>query len=181
MLKQKQVGFTLVELVIVIVLLGLLAATALPRFLDVTDDAKIAVTKGVGGNFATAVMLVHAQWIAAGNSAPAAVAAGTKISVAMDGTAVFSNENGWPAGITAADSASEDDQTAAECQEVFNTILQNAPSSTTGAIVNEQFVITVDSLAPDVCQYALVINGVASITHLFRYELTNGNVTVTVP
>lgn len=177
---SNQSGFTLVELVIVIVLLGILAATALPRFLDVTDEAKIAVLNGVGGNFATAVMLVHAQWVAEGNSSPAAVDAGNKISVDMDGSSVFTNENGWPANINAA-SASENDQTAAECQEVFNTILQNAPTSTTVAINNEQFDISVQSSSPDVCVYELVINGTTPGTHFFTYALTNGNVVITTP
>ncbi|MGL4898864.1 MAG: type II secretion system protein, partial [Shewanella sp.] len=42
-------GFSLIELVIVIVILGLLAATAIPRFLNVTDDAKDASVDAVAG------------------------------------------------------------------------------------------------------------------------------------
>ncbi len=50
---KKQSGFSLMELVIVIVILGLLAVAALPRFLDVTDEAKRASIEGVAGGFAT--------------------------------------------------------------------------------------------------------------------------------
>jgi MSHA pilin protein MshB len=54
-MKLKQQGFSLIELVIVIVILGLLAATAIPRFLNVTDDAENASVDGVSGGLATAV------------------------------------------------------------------------------------------------------------------------------
>jgi MSHA pilin protein MshB len=39
---RRQSGFTIIEIIIVVIILGLLAATALPRFLDVVDDAEDA-------------------------------------------------------------------------------------------------------------------------------------------
>lgn len=47
MLKQK--GFTLIELIVVIVILGILAATALPKFVDLTGDAQKAAVHGLPG------------------------------------------------------------------------------------------------------------------------------------
>lgn len=61
-MMRRAAGFSLIELVIVIVILGILAVTALPRFLDVTDEAKKASVEGVSGGFATGVSLVRAQW-----------------------------------------------------------------------------------------------------------------------
>jgi MSHA pilin protein MshA len=51
---QTQSGFTLIELVTVIVIIGLLSATAIPKFQNLVDDAKTGVAQGVGGAAASA-------------------------------------------------------------------------------------------------------------------------------
>ncbi|WP_300478491.1 prepilin-type N-terminal cleavage/methylation domain-containing protein [Shewanella sp.] len=115
-MKTKQTGFSLIELVIVIVILGLLAATAIPRFLNVTDDAEDASVDGVAGGLSTAVSFVRSQWEVDGRQ---------NSSVILDGTSVSLDPRfGYPTG-TSVTSATA--MTNVSCQQVFNTVLQSAP------------------------------------------------------
>lgn len=86
---KKQTGFTLIELVVVIVILGILAATAAPKFIDLTGDARGSVVEAVRGSLNSAADLAHSKALIAGETGSADV----DISVAGE-TITFNY--GWP-------------------------------------------------------------------------------------
>jgi type II secretory pathway pseudopilin PulG len=156
-------AFTLVELVVLIMITGILAATALPRFVNLADDARTTNLEAMSSSFQEGIRLVHASWIAKGATAnlnSVLIEGGGRIGV---------NDSGWPENALAA--GGDGTVTASECVDLWSGLLNSAPgmSATAGAAAWQASV-----QGADTCRYTYN----AASGRYFDYRTSTGEVTL---
>jgi prepilin-type N-terminal cleavage/methylation domain-containing protein len=163
---KKQQGFTLIELIIVIVLLSILSVVAIPKFLSFQDDANAAIVNGTGAALSTSVELANYKWRASGNN-------GQVNDLDIYGTGnnlIDINANGWPAQSTSTAEVSIVLNSTDDCISVWGALLNDgSPGVATDTSQDYQV-----AYASNACTYFLVAAPDYSIT----YNSLTGSVTI---
>ncbi|WP_232606791.1 prepilin-type N-terminal cleavage/methylation domain-containing protein [Photobacterium phosphoreum] len=187
-------GFSFIELVIVMVVIGLLTATALPLFINIIYQAKQAAIETISGHFATAVISARSQWEADGRPRNA-----DNNIVNYDGSVLKltpaittrSGGIGYPFGLLTGPTKDVEQLTVQDCVDLMAHLLQIPPPVTalitdvaTGKYV---FFATVESQSTDkLCRYYQLAlansnrSGAINVTagHSFTYIPAQGRVEV---
>lgn len=163
--NNPNAGFTMIELVIVIILIGILSATALPKFTNLTVQARNASNQGIAGALGGAFSIAHSAWVSAGASN---IPGGSNI--VLEGQNVHVNNIGWP------DNGKGVAPTAADCAVIWNSILNNPPLAGCSTCVQNCTATSTNGCyiaaagGSSICSFSLATNPPITVT----YDMASG-------
>lgn len=164
--SRSATGFTFIEMLVVVIIIGILGAVALPRIADLQDDAYVSMNVGTGAAFKSAVALAHIRWASAGVGGPA-----NNLDLYGSGKNLMDmNASGWPAQSNPSFDANPTLSNTNDCISVWGAILSdNAPRVATDR--SEDYQVT---YASNACTFTLVKEPGLGIF----YDSTSGSVVV---
>ncbi len=157
---RSEVGFTLLEFIVVVTMIGVLAASALGYYTDIVRDARISGVQFLSSRFAAAVAGVHVKWIVDGQPQ----------IIELDGFQLRVNDQGWPVAETSRRSGDKN-----VCRQLWDSLLQN-PAKLPDVIPADSKGVQYWAAKPSnrVCRYNLITRD--SSEFYFEYSMRNGQV-----
>jgi len=190
-MNKKQKGFSLLELAIVVLIIRILAAAALPRLFSAIDDAKEVSIQSVAGGFSSAVLGARTQWES--QSRPTVNVTGEKYNaIDYDGIEFWLTRSktssgsetgfrdGYPIGLKSGGSSYSDAVTDETCIDLMENLLQSAPSVGTVSEANSDKYLQYSAQADKAGSGCIYIQLEQNTAHQFVYDIKTGRVTVTL-
>jgi len=168
---NKDHGFTLIELVVVIVILSILAVTALPKYINLSDSAFQAKVEANAGALRSGVKLANLKWRALGS--PQAKSQRDNIQLYGNSASgqIDINPHGFPAQSYALSDVKISTDNDDDCLSLWQALIQNGDNN--AAVDNSaEFIVNYEN--NETCSYKLSEN----VQFGFIYDAISGNVTV---
>ncbi|PNH94441.1 type II secretion system protein [Vibrio diazotrophicus] len=187
-MNKRVPGFSLLELIIVIVIVALLAVTALPRLLGTIDDAREASIQGVASGYSSAVVAARTQWEA--QARPSVTSGGEKYNlVDYDGVEFWLTRSKTSAGsstgfsdgypLALRQSVYSETITDQTCVDLMENLLHSSPKVGTAAEVSSDVSLQYSAIADNANASCTYIQQEKSSAHQFVYNIKTGRVAVT--
>ncbi|PNI00058.1 prepilin-type N-terminal cleavage/methylation domain-containing protein [Vibrio diazotrophicus] len=190
-MNNKQLGFSLLELIIVIVIIGLLAVASLPKMFGVIDDAKEVSIQSIASGFSSGVMAARTQWEA--KSRPTVSEGSEKYNaVDYDGVEFWLTRSktssgvetgfrdGYPLDLKSGSNSYSETVTVQSCIDLMENLLQQPPSVGTASEAISEPKLQYSAQADDANSTCTYIQQEQGSAHQFVYELKTGRVAVTL-
>lgn len=183
---KKQSGFSLLELIIVIVVISLIAIIALPKYLQIVDEAKKSSVEGVAAGYSAAVMSARSQWEVA--QRPKRQSGRHSYNyVELDGSPLWLTDksakgltgytNGYPMSVREGNSEYTTAITNEGCVLLMEYLLQNPPLTQSVDVAQQDKSENVRYLAKAQSNTCIYFQQEGA-KHSFTYEMKTGRVTV---
>jgi len=182
-------GYSIIELIVIILILAILVVVMLPKFLDLKGDANDASRAQVVAAFRQAVALAQTKWELEGRPQGGNINNGPQIAYNSELLVTVSSDKGWPVGDHNRDVVNN--MNLQDCEQVFNDLVQHDyivrrrnDGVTNGNFRDFDIIVTRTNTNPDTCNYywsdtlsSRPNNALPSTGHGFQYLPDNGSVT----